>query len=164
MIGLDMHLPPLRERPDEIPALTALYLSRKGIEICDSEFDALVTKLKMYHWSGNIRQLFKALESWILLCEFDELPLTVENFPVSRGMLKPANTAIKESAPSIQSDGQSFFKALQEDQDFDKAVSEFESAILDAALKRHKSIGECCRALNLARSTLDAKRRKYGFI
>jgi DNA-binding NtrC family response regulator len=164
MIGLDMHLPPLRERPDDIPALTALYLSRKGIEISDSEFDALVTKLKTYHWSGNIRQLFKALESWILLCEFDELPLTVENFPVSRGMLKPANTAIKESAPSIQSDGQSFFKALQEDQDFDKAVSEFESAILDAALKRHKSIGECCRALNLARSTLDAKRRKYGFI
>ncbi|WP_414699054.1 helix-turn-helix domain-containing protein [Oligoflexus sp.] len=43
-------------------------------------------------------------------------------------------------------------------------MSEFELAILEAALKRHRSIGECCKALNLPRSTLDAMRRKYGFI
>ncbi|MDQ3235829.1 MAG: sigma 54-interacting transcriptional regulator [Pseudobdellovibrionaceae bacterium] len=164
MIGLDMHLPPLRERSEDIPALTALYLSKKGIEISDREFDTLVAKLKTFYWSGNIRQLFKALESWILLCEFDELPLTVENFPVSRGMLKADSSITKEPAPTLQKEKHGFLKALHEDCDFEKTVSEFEHAILDAALKRHRSIGECCKALKLPRSTLDAKRRKYGFI
>jgi DNA-binding NtrC family response regulator len=162
MIGLDMHLPPLRERLNDIPALTALYLSKKEIEVCDSEFERLVSKLNTFYWSGNIRQLFKALESWILLCEFDELPLTVENFPVSRGMQRLAKD--KGEEPSTAPDSKRFLKALHEDCDFEKAISEFENAILDSALKRHKSIGECCKALNLPRSTLDAKRRKYGFI
>jgi DNA-binding NtrC family response regulator len=164
MIGLDMHLPPLRERIEDIPALTALYLSKKDIEISDKEFSDLVGKLQEFHWSGNIRQLFKALESWILLCEFDELPLTVENFPESRGMLKLASSAVKKTLQGLSKEEKSFLRALNEDYDFEKAIFDFEQAILEAALKRHKSIGECCRALNLPRSTLDAKRRKYGFI
>jgi DNA-binding NtrC family response regulator len=164
MIGLDMHLPPLRDRPEDIPALTALHLSKRGIEISDKEFAALVDKLKTFHWLGNIRQLFKALESWVLVCEFDELPLTVDNFPVSRGMLRYDSGSMKENTPNLPIGTDSFLAALHEDRDFEKVISEFEQAILCAALKRHKSIGECCKALNLPRSTLDAKRRKYGFI
>jgi transcriptional regulator with PAS, ATPase and Fis domain len=92
------------------------------------------------------------------------LPLTVENFPESRGMLKLASSAVKKTLQGLSKEEKSFLRALNEDYDFEKAIFDFEQAILEAALKRHKSIGECCRALNLPRSTLDAKRRKYGFI
>ncbi len=158
MTGLDLELPPLRERAGDIPALVALFLSKKGIDIPDSVFDELVTKLKTYRWSGNIRQLFKALESWILTCEFDEVPLTVENFPIIKGMKAPGvDDAVFTSTGPFDAN-----KSLREDINFDLAMAEFEKAFLVEALKRHRVIGECCQALGMARSTLDAKRKKYG--
>ena len=158
MTGLDLELPPLRERAGDIPALVALFLSKKEIDIPDSEFDDLVTKLKTYRWPGNIRQLFKALEGWILTCEFDEVPLKVENFPIIKGMKTPGmdDMVLTSSGPFDAN------KALREDVNYDKAMAEYERALLAEALKRHRVIGECCQALGIARSTLDARRKKFG--
>ena len=55
-----------------------------------------------------------------------------------------------------------FLRALREDVNFDNAVEEFERAVIGEALKRRKVIGDCGQALGIARSTLDAKRKKYG--
>jgi two-component system response regulator AtoC/two-component system nitrogen regulation response regulator NtrX len=63
-----------------MPALVALFLSRKNILLDDSTFTALVERLKTYRWAGNIRQLFKGLDAWLLNCELDALPLTADNF------------------------------------------------------------------------------------
>ncbi|WP_414699053.1 helix-turn-helix domain-containing protein [Oligoflexus sp.] len=40
-------------------------------------------------------------------------------------------------------------------------VEQFEKSLILAALKRHKSIVQCCEALNIPRSTFVDKRRKY---
>ncbi len=157
MMGLDMHLLPLRKRKDEIPAFIALYLSRKGIAIDDNVFESLVEKLQTFHWSGNIRQLFKALDAWILTCEFDDLPLTAENFPIFKGMQEQNH---KPSSP--QNSNSDVLLAADEDRDYDQVMSQYEVLILSNALKRHSSIGAICKAMNISRSTLDARRRKFG--
>ncbi len=54
---LRVAVPPLREHPDDIPALARRCLGpyRKGLS------PRAVEKLKAYHWPGNVRQLFNCL-------------------------------------------------------------------------------------------------------
>jgi DNA-binding NtrC family response regulator len=54
---LRVAVPPLREHPDDIPALARRCLGRyrKGIS------PRALEKLKSYHWPGNVRQLFNCL-------------------------------------------------------------------------------------------------------
>jgi DNA-binding NtrC family response regulator len=61
----EIHLPPLRERPEDIPALVDHFVQ----QICERSArrlegvtqDALAT-LQHYHWPGNVRQLRNAIE------------------------------------------------------------------------------------------------------
>ncbi|HYX34569.1 MAG TPA: hypothetical protein VE954_15830, partial [Oligoflexus sp.] len=158
MMGLDIHLLPLRQSKQDILPLAALALSKKNIHLDDEEFDQLVKKLHEFHWKGNIRQLFKSIDAWILTCEFQDLPLTVENFPVFKGMLEgPPESSASPAQPIFE-----FDQLVQRDSDFDEAISWVEKTILSHALRRHPSVADCCKALNISRSAMDARRRKYG--
>jgi DNA-binding NtrC family response regulator len=154
---IDVKLPPLRERPDDIEPLIALFLAKKEIRF--KAFDKLCSKLKGYYWQGNIRQLFKALESWILHCEFADVPLDLDHFPESRGMLPPNS---KSGDQTMNSGFQDILKPLSQDADFEQSVDYYEKSLLTEAIKRHHTLGEACKALNMSRSTLDARRRKYN--
>jgi DNA-binding NtrC family response regulator len=59
---ISLHMPPLKDRPDDIPLLTEHFLARfdddQGIQIDD---DA-VERLSRYDWPGNVRELENALE------------------------------------------------------------------------------------------------------
>ncbi len=167
MTGLDIKLPPLRERLDDIPALAALFLTKKGINLEESDFQALCDRLKSFYWRGNIRQLFKVLESWVLQCEFQELELSLDHFPIFKGMLSPDHTmdhlplGFEKMRPTDKAAVMAIVKALNEDCDLEATVELFEKAVLSAALQRHASVANCCKALNVPRSTIDGKRRKY---
>jgi DNA-binding NtrC family response regulator len=58
--GARLHLPPLRERKDEIPAFASLFLTRHAIE-CERTGlrlgDDFIAALLLYDWPGNIREL-----------------------------------------------------------------------------------------------------------
>lgn len=153
---IDIKLPPLRERLGDIEPLVALFLTKKEIQF--KAFDRLCTKLKTYYWQGNIRQLFKALESWILHCEFADVPLDLDQFPESKGMLAPNN---KGGIQNLNSSFQDILKPLSQDSDFEQAVEKYEKILLTEAIKRHNTLGEACKALNISRSALDARRKKY---
>jgi two-component system, NtrC family, response regulator AtoC len=68
---ISIHLPPLRERKDDIPLLVQHFLSKKSssgdepARICK---DAL-THLMEYHWPGNIRQLENTIERAVVLAQ-----------------------------------------------------------------------------------------------
>ncbi len=166
--GIDITLLPLRDRKHDIDALVALFLNKNEIRLSDNVLDELCGKLKTYYWQGNIRQLFKVLESWVLHCEFQDVPLTVELLPFFKGMKAPSSkeTACSEEStaripPKNRDEILRLISAFTEDFDYETTTENFERLILTAALERHASIGKVCQVLNIPRSTLDSKRRKY---
>ena len=86
---LPILLPPLRQRPEDIPLLISYYVDaynqefRKKIRRVSPE---AMPRLKAYRWPGNIRELRNAVERAMLLVEGDEL--TADQFPVT-GVLAP---------------------------------------------------------------------------
>jgi DNA-binding NtrC family response regulator len=76
---ISLHMPPLRDRADDVPVLTEHFLSRfgngQGLEIHD---DAL-ERLSHYDWPGNVRELENALERAAVLSGGKKI--TVEHLP-----------------------------------------------------------------------------------
>jgi DNA-binding NtrC family response regulator len=76
-------IPPLRDRREDIPALTRHFLARFAAEegkpqVAGVTADTLAM-LQDYHWPGNIRQLENAVFRAVVLC--DGAQLTVHDFP-----------------------------------------------------------------------------------
>jgi len=80
-----LHLPPLRERPDDIPELADHFRvranERNGREIEGFSDDAM-GQLQAYRWPGNVRELENVVEQAVVLCAgatigADDLPTEV---------------------------------------------------------------------------------------
>jgi DNA-binding NtrC family response regulator len=67
---IPLHVPPLRERPDDIPALVRhfalLNRARTGRAVSEWSADALAL-LERYHWPGNVRELANIVERLAIL-------------------------------------------------------------------------------------------------
>lgn len=75
-------IPPLRERPDDIPLLIRHFLeasSRSYQHSCPRIDSELEDYLNTYHWPGNVRQLRNCVESMIVLACSDKL--TIDDLP-----------------------------------------------------------------------------------
>jgi transcriptional regulator with GAF, ATPase, and Fis domain len=86
---LRIHLPPLRERAEDIPELAQhflrLYSARMNKQVANIDDDALAC-LKAYPWPGNIRQLENAIQHAVVIAEkplvtIDELPAELRAVP-----------------------------------------------------------------------------------
>ena len=91
-----IHLPPLRNRPEDIPLLIAHFnkllcaLQNRSELQLDSE---LLDFLYKYEWPGNVRQLRNAMESMIVLARgecltMDDLPRTIESEVIGETTLR----------------------------------------------------------------------------
>jgi DNA-binding NtrC family response regulator len=73
---ITLHLPPLRDRPDDVPRLTQHFLERfaasRGREPQRLSADAL-SALHAYDWPGNVRELENALERAAILSSGSEI-------------------------------------------------------------------------------------------
>jgi DNA-binding NtrC family response regulator len=71
-----IHIPPLRERPDDIPPLALAFLERhapgRGIRLSRGALELL----KHQPWEGNARELENALERALLLASGDEIQVS----------------------------------------------------------------------------------------
>jgi DNA-binding NtrC family response regulator len=72
-----LHLPPLRERPEDIPLLVGYLVNEKrhrlrrpGVSRVDQK---AVDLLASYHWPGNVRELANVIETAILQCPGDTI-------------------------------------------------------------------------------------------
>ncbi len=67
-----LELPPLRERPADVPALARFFLARAAREFGKPRLelteDAL-GRLTAYHWPGNVRELENLMERMAILCD-----------------------------------------------------------------------------------------------
>jgi DNA-binding NtrC family response regulator len=77
--GIHLHLPPLRERPEDIHALMRHFLARSGRELTFTD-DARRALLR-YHWPGNVRELQNVIEQ--LACLSAGAVVGVEQLPIS---------------------------------------------------------------------------------
>jgi two-component system response regulator PilR (NtrC family) len=88
---LPIHLPPLRERREDIPLLIAHFLQKftkdLGKDVRGVAPDAL-SVLERYHWPGNIRELENVLERAVVLGAGDML--TAESLPESVRRERPS--------------------------------------------------------------------------
>lgn len=80
---INIHLPALRDRPEDIPDLVKYYITKycqamgkKELSISNDALQCLITN----PWLGNIRELSHVLERAVLLCDSDHL--TKEQLPV----------------------------------------------------------------------------------
>lgn len=79
---VDIHIPPLRERKEDIPELVGFFISknnpRMGLNIRDVTPNAL-EKLIAHDWPGNIRELRNVIERAMLFC--DDPAIDVAHLP-----------------------------------------------------------------------------------
>lgn len=80
-------IPPLRERPEDIPTLVRFFLvklaRRLGKQI-DIVPDAVCSTLREYHWPGNVRELENVVERAMILTAGDTLQLPVGIIPMRK--------------------------------------------------------------------------------
>jgi DNA-binding NtrC family response regulator len=79
---VDLHIPPLRERKEDIPELVGLFVRennpRMGLNIRDISQRALKA-LMAHDWPGNIRELRNVIERAMLFC--DEAAIGISHLP-----------------------------------------------------------------------------------
>lgn len=141
---VEIHLPALRDRCEDIPLLAAHFLSRncaryrKQIAGFSS---AAMQHLMQYPWPGNVREFEHTIERAVLLCRGDEIDLT--------------NLAIVSSRNSAQSFDSGSLENM--------SVDEVEALLIRKMLRRcDNNISQAAEALGLSRAALYRRIEKYG--
>lgn len=136
---VELVIPPLRERVEDIPILIDHFLSRFGKKYNkpDLTIDKEVMHTLMdYHWPGNIRELEHAIERMVILSDSSHLTSEVMNFgSASQGA---------ESLDTLNLD-------------------EMEKYLIDKAIRKHKgNISKAASDLGLTRAALYRRLEKHG--
>jgi transcriptional regulator with PAS, ATPase and Fis domain len=84
---VDLHLPPLRDRKEDIPELIGYFVNKFNMQMGKNVTDVSQEALKLlinYNWPGNIRELSNSIERAILFCDGAriipaDLPLDIAN-------------------------------------------------------------------------------------
>jgi transcriptional regulator with GAF, ATPase, and Fis domain len=145
-----IHLPPLRERPGDIPALVHHFLTKvcaqEGIPI-KRVTDETIVRLSRYPWPGNVRQLENAVEKAVVLSG-------------NRDTLFPADFSLPPAAAPrpLSSDVMPHVVVPDGGIDFEHVVGAIERGILEQALRRTNGNKKLAAdLLRLKRTTLTAK-------
>ena len=80
---LHIHIPPLRERPEDIEPLLQYFVNDFAVKLNKPEMKVdkkLIPELKQYDFPGNVRELKNMAERAMILCTGDTLK--IEDFPI----------------------------------------------------------------------------------
>ncbi|PSR13771.1 MAG: sigma-54-dependent Fis family transcriptional regulator [Bacteroidetes bacterium] len=144
---VEITLPPLRDRQDDIPLLVAHYLEEYAKKYQKGTFriaPSANTQLKSYPWPGNIRELRHAVERAVLLADSDQLH--AEDF-----MLQvPASGTAGDFANGLAGEPHSI------------NLEELERWAVQRALTKHTgNISKAAEELGLTRAALYRRMAKY---
>lgn len=149
-----IHLPPLRERGDDVIEIAESALARFAEEE-NHHFDGLTPEVadlfRRMPWPGNVRQVLNVIRNVVVLNEGGG-PVTLDMLP--ENMVRMADTgpaAPLPAAPRPETD-------LQIDTLLGRPLAEVERIIVTATLARHGgSVPKAARVLDLSPSTLYRK-------
>jgi DNA-binding NtrC family response regulator len=136
---IEVHLPPLRERREDIPLLAQHFLAayaqryRKPVQRFES---STMQKMLEYFWPENVRELDHSVERAVLLAQGDSV--------------RPSDLGLSERRESTSS--------IEE-----MSLEEVESLLIRKTLARFSgNISHASEALGLSRSALYRRIQKYG--
>jgi two-component system nitrogen regulation response regulator GlnG len=153
MAVLTIHLPPLRERGDDVPLLAEFFLKRFGGKYGKRVFrlgDAAVAALCQYPWPGNVRELKHVIERAVLSAPPDLTEITT--LALGAAPPTPATPALRPEVPGRAPEFPSTGKSL----------AEWERAMIERALR--EAGGNQVRAaklLGISRDTLRYRMAKF---
>jgi DNA-binding NtrC family response regulator len=136
---LEIHLPPLRDRKEDIPGLTKYYLAKyssKYNKNINKILDTSLNKLIKYNWPGNVRELQHLIEKAVILSDGTQLK-------ISDDMLTSTVKVKIEKSKSFN-------------------LEENEKEVIEHALKAFNgNMSKTAKELGINRSTLYEKIKKY---
>ena len=148
---VQIHLPPLRERREDIPLLVAHFVAKFTADNNMKQQKSFSTQalnyLTGYDWPGNIRQLENVVESCMVLV--------------------PGNVIEEENLPAEIRDEESQFKSavdlLPVQLDLADTLQKIEAALIRRALVRADLVQvKAAELLNISKSLPQYKLKKYG--
>ncbi len=149
---MPIHVPPLRERARDIPALVSHFVAvlGQGPGMAPKPFDGdALRRLQRRHWPGNVRELRNAIERLLILSVGPE----VTDADVDL-VLPPESGPPLDPSQLVADSGDRTFAEFKEDA---------ERAFIVARLREHYwNIAETARVLGMPRSNLYNKIEKYG--
>ncbi|WP_313901073.1 sigma-54-dependent transcriptional regulator [Occallatibacter riparius] len=136
---VEIHLPALRDRREDIPLLAVHFLNRSRARYrkqVTGFSSAAMQQMMQYAWPGNVRELEHTVERAILLCRTDEID--------------PSNLAISTARATTPS--------------FDNmSIDEVEALLIRKVLRRcDGNISQAADVLGLSRAALYRRIEKYG--
>jgi len=141
---INLHLPPLRERKEDIPLLASYFIRKQNTKF-GTDFQGLTPEameaLRTYEWPGNIRQLCNVIEAAMTISSGNYIGLPV----------------LAQLIATNQS-GQVINQA-----DYSSALSCFETEYLTRLLRKHGSnVEEAAAEAGMNMATIYRKLKKYG--
>jgi two-component system response regulator HupR/HoxA len=150
LAAFPIHVPPLRERPMDVPLLAERLLgdTAKGFRRPNLRFEAgALEQLARYDWPGNVRELQNEIQRMVALAEGGVMGPDLLS-PRLRARLCPAGRALADDGAPL---------SLKEQ------VEALESRLLAESLARHRwNITRVADETGLSRVGLRAKLRRYG--
>ncbi|HEV8455955.1 MAG TPA: sigma-54 dependent transcriptional regulator, partial [Gemmatimonadales bacterium] len=142
-----IHLPPLRQRLEDLPALVAHLAERVRPRHAATFTEAALETLVSYSWPGNIRELANLVERLSILSG------PVVDAPAVRQVLRgPSSSPPSAGSPPVQ-----LGRPLNE------ALDEFERSFIGAALAQAEgNMAEAARILQTDRANLYRRMRRLG--
>jgi DNA-binding NtrC family response regulator len=138
---VEIHLPPLRERREDVPPLAAYFLARyaqryrKQMEGLDP---AAIQAMLQYAWPGNVRELDHTMERAVLMARGPRIEAA------DLGLSTPPS---RSAAPSLE----------------EMSLESVESILIRKALARAAgNVSQAADALGLSRGALYRRMEKYG--
>ena len=148
---VEVELPPLRERTEDIPSLSYRFLEqvaeRLGREPKPLSPEALAT-LTRHPWPGNVRELRNVLEQAAVLASGEDIAVGDLHLP---GQSSPSDPAFQLA------DGMTFSDAKRQ------TVESFERDFLLRSLRSHEgNVSRTAQAIGMVRQSLQQKIRELG--
>jgi len=136
--AIEIHLPPLRDRREDIPPLASYFLSNYAVKYRKqaAAFEPAAMRAMLEHdWPGNVRELQHAIERAVLLAQGDKIQAS--DFAL-RG---------PRTAPRLE----------------ELSLEQVESLLIRKAMARYEgNVSKTANALGLSRSALYRRLDRYG--
>lgn len=147
---LPIHVPPLKERIEDIPLLvdhflsrTAKQIGRKPKELTRKAF----IKLNQHTWPGNVRELKNVIERAAIISDLDIID--ADSILFGHEIERTIKGLTLKTGSEAQGDH------------LKKMVGEYEKTLIESALGRYPSIRKCAGSLGISHTALLKKINKY---